>query len=94
MEEYDLEVIKAAIKVLNEVWDEDLTLEDVLGIRDGAHSGIIDKLKRIARKFGTSVYAVIAAIVSMLVSLGYSMKNIDSLLGMALKNATPEEEEE
>ncbi len=94
MEEYDLEVIKAAINVLNEVWDEDLTLEDVLGIRDGAHTSIMVKMRRIARKFGTSVYAVIATIVSMLISLGYSIKNIDSLLGAALNGAQPASEEE
>ena len=94
MEEYDLEVIKAAINVLNEVWDEDLTLEDVLGIRDGAHTSIMVKMRRIARKFGTSVYAVIATIVSMLISLGYSIKNIDSLLGAALNGARPVSEED
>ncbi len=94
MEEYDLEVIKTAINVLNEVWDEDLTLEDVLGIRDGSHTTLMVKMKRIARKFGTSVYAVIAAIVSMLISLGYSISNINALLGTALRNSPAYEEDE
>ncbi len=88
LEEKDLGVLYSVIEALNDL-GENLSVEEVMNLRDGYSpdkKSILRKLKKIAKKYGGKVYALISAIIAIFVSLGYSLASISSLLNIVIKN--------
>lgn len=88
LEEKDLGVLHSVIEALNDL-GENLSIEEVMNLRDGCSpdkKSILRKLKKIAKKYGSKVYALVSAIIAIFISLGYSLASISSLLNIVIKN--------
>lgn len=88
LEEKDLGVLYSIIEALNEM-GEKITVEEVMNMRDGTlreRKSIMRKMKEVAKRFGSRIYALICGIVAVLLAFGYAFSSILSLLNTIIKN--------
>ncbi len=88
MEEKDLGVLYSVIEALNSL-GESLTIEEVMNLREGNlrdKRSVIRKMKEIAKRYGSRMYALVLALVSVFMSLGYTLAGVSSLLNMIVKS--------
>jgi len=88
LEEKDLGVLYSIIEALNQM-GEPITVEEVMNMRDGTlreRRSMIKKMKEVAKRYGSRIYALICGVVAVLLSFGYAFSAIVSLLNTIIKN--------
>ncbi|MEM4332260.1 MAG: hypothetical protein QW500_03195 [Candidatus Micrarchaeia archaeon] len=88
LEEKDLGVLYSIIEALNQL-GESITVEEVMNMRDGTlqqRKSMMRKMREIAKKMGARMYALLCGVVAVLLSFGYTISSILSLLNTIIKN--------
>ncbi|MCX8200029.1 MAG: hypothetical protein N3G76_01015 [Candidatus Micrarchaeota archaeon] len=88
LEEKDLGVLYSIIEALNQL-GENITVEEVMNMRDGTlqqRKSMMRKMREISKKLGARIYAFICGVVAVLLSFGYAISSIISLLNTIIKN--------
>ncbi len=88
LEEKDLGVLYSIIEALNQM-GEKISVEEVMNMRDGSpreRRSVMRKMKELAKRFGSRIYALICGVVAVLLSFGYAFSSIVSLLNTIIKN--------